>query len=213
MPREKFTIWLCAALLLKPIDSFSAPLRKHHAYSKDCSWVMILAQKERHPGLLLTQASPLHGHLKLSHCRAPAIYFYDLLLNCCAREEACSAAQRGPEMTDLGDFKFLKAPASRSRQTGTLSYVTADSLATMISPSDFDWGLQWSLLSHQLHPIPFPSAGTPSQQPRFVYFVSAWKYITQYMLGGIPCHFWVLSPPLHWTGVSVALQKAGPNAL
>ena len=30
---------------------------------------MILAQKERHPGLLQTQASPLHGHLKLSHCR------------------------------------------------------------------------------------------------------------------------------------------------
>ena len=122
VPWEKFTIWLCAALLLKPIDSFSAPLRKHHAYSKDCSWVMILAQKERHPGLLLTQASPLPWHLK-HHCRAPAIYFSDLLLNCCAWEEACSTAQRGPEMTDVGDFKLLKAPApaSRSRQTGTLS--------------------------------------------------------------------------------------------
>ena len=26
-------------------------------------------------------------------------------------------------------------------------------------------------------------------------------------LGGIPCHFWVISPPSHWTGISVALQK------
>ena len=44
----------------------------------------------------------------------------------------------------------------------------------------------------------------PCQQPNFVFSASAWKYITWYILGGIPCHFWVLSPPSHRPGVLVA---------
>ena len=63
------------------------------------------------------------------------------------------------------------------------------------------------LQSQGLSDLNFPISSTHSSIPllqqvlhlrnQILSSLFHWKYITRYILGGIPCHFWVLSPPSH----------------
>ena len=70
---------------------------------------------------------------------------------------------------------FPPAPPSRTRQTGTLSYDfgTAPSLSISFHPKTEGLSNLFSTISSTHSSIPFPSASAQSQQPHFIFFVSA----------------------------------------
>ena len=179
--------------------------------------------------------------LKLNHCQAPAIHFSAMLLNCFAREKMCFSAQRGTEVTNLGEFNFQKdltiiQEKNMKNRINVRIYRRDMNLTitiTLVKSCKYINLPQHPTPSHLLlqvdqgRPVPCPRMLAPqillrlsfhpqteglsdlfipqfpllqqsiSATTLLIYFVSAWKYITQYMLGGIPCHFWVLSPPSH----------------